>query len=62
MLYVGQSVKRTLQVTHIKKGLNMSLPGKSKTITVEPLKVPVTPLPVKEPVKAPVPEREKVAA
>lgn len=56
-------MKRTLQVIHTKKGLSMSLPGKSKTITVEPLKVPVTPLPVKEPVKAPtVPDKEKVPA
>lgn len=63
MLSVERSGPRTLLETHTKKDLNMSLPGKSKTITVEPLKVPVTPLPVKEPVKAPVePEREKVPA
>lgn len=39
----------------------MSLPGKSKTITVEPLKITQ---PAKEPVTAPikVPEREKVPA
>ena len=46
----------------------MSLPGKSKTITVEPLEIPVTPLPApeptKEPEKVPVksPDREKVPA
>lgn len=41
----------------------MSLPGKSKTITVEPLKITE---PVKEPVETPapvtVPDREKVPA
>lgn len=40
----------------------MTLPGKSKTITIEPIKVPVAPIkePVKEPVKAP--DKEKVPA
>jgi hypothetical protein len=46
----------------------MSLPGKSKTITVEPLEIPQTPMPEREPAKAPepaptkVPEPEKVPA
>lgn len=37
----------------------MSLPGKSKTITVEPLKVTQ---PAKEPKPVTVPDREKVPA
>ncbi len=45
----------------------MSLPGKSKTITVEPLEIPQTPLPDKEPMPAPEkvpagPGKEKVPA
>jgi hypothetical protein len=37
----------------------MTLPGKSKTIIVEPLKVPA-PAPIEKPIEKPVPDKEPV--
>jgi len=40
----------------------MTLPGKSKTITIEPIKTTPAPEPVKIPVPVKVPDKEKVPA